>query len=256
MKKTHLFYLCIIFFYLYVPIVVLSINAFNVNRYGLRWDGFTFKWFVAMINNPALMDAAKNSLIVAISSATMATFIGALGAIVIYLYRFKGRIILNGSLLTMMMIPDIIYAIALLVLFMICGISLGFWSLLLAHTSFCLPFSVVTVLARLQGFDPFLLNAARDLGATEGQVLRRIVLPLLLPALIASWLLSFTLSLDDVIVSSFVTGPSFDVLPLKIFSMVKVGVKPEVNALATIMVLISIVLVVISQYLIKEKNND
>ena len=152
-----------------------------------------------------------------------------------------------------MMIPDIIFAIALLVLFLICGISLGFWSLLLAHTTFCLPFTVVTVLARLQGFDPYLLDAAKDLGASESQVLRRIILPLLLPALIASWLLCFTLSLDDVIVSSFVTGPSFDVLPLKIFSMVKVGVKPEVNALATIMVLISIVLVVISQYLIKER---
>src|SRR5210317_666057 len=252
MKKSHLFYLTIIFIYLYVPIAVLGINAFNLNRYGLRWDGFTFKWFVAMVENPGLMEAARNSFIVAISSASLATILGALGAIGIYLYRFKGRFILRGSLLTMMMIPDIIFAIALLVLFLICGISLGFWSLLLAHTTFCLPFTVVTVLARLHGFDPYLLDAAKDLGASESQVLRRIILPLLLPALIASWLLCFTLSLDDVIVSSFVTGPSFDVLPLKIFSMVKVGVKPEVNALETIMVVISIVFVVISQYLIKE----
>ena len=253
MKKSHLFYFSTVFFYLYLPIAVLVINAFNVNRYGLRWDGFTFKWFVAMFNNPGLMEAARNSLIVALCSASIATLLGAFGAIGIYLYRFRGRLILKGALLTMMMIPDIIFAIALLVLFMMCGVSLGFWSLLLAHTSFCLPFTVVTILARLQGFDPFLLDAAQDLGASESQVLRKILLPLLLPALIASWLLCFTLSLDDVIVSSFVTGPSFDVLPLKIFSMVKVGVKPEVNALAAIMVLIPIVLVVISQYLIKVK---
>ena len=170
-----------------------------------------------------------------------------------YLYRFKGRQVLQGTLLTMLMVPDIILAIAFLVLFILLGVSLGFWSLLLAHVTFCLPFSVITVLARLQGFDPFLLDAARDLGASEGQVLQRIVFPLLRPALLASWLLSFTLSLDDVIVSSFVTGPSFDVLPLKIFSMVKVGVKPEVNALATLMIGVSVVFVIISQLLLKEK---
>jgi spermidine/putrescine transport system permease protein len=158
--------------------------------------------------------------------------------------------------MTLMMAPDIILAIALLVLFVVIGIALGFWSLLIAHITFCLPFTMVTVAARLKDFDPFLLDAARDLGASENQLLRRIVFPLLRPALISSWLLNFTLSLDDVIVSSFVTGPSYDVLPLKIFSMVKVGVKPEVNALATIMVALSLVLVVISQLLVKEKNND
>jgi spermidine/putrescine transport system permease protein len=125
--------------------------------------------------------------------------------------------------------------------------------LILAHITFCLPFTVVTVHARLKGFDPYLLDAARDLGAPESQILKRIVFPLLKPALLSSWLLSFTLSLDDVIVSSFVTGPSYDVLPLKIFSMVKVGVKPEVNALATVMIVLSLIFVLISQLLMKEK---
>jgi spermidine/putrescine transport system permease protein len=154
------------------------------------------------------------------------------------------------------MLPDIILAIALLVLFIILGVSLGFWSLLLAHITFCLPFTFVTVFARMQGFDPYLIEAARDLGAAGGLVLRTIVLPLISPALIASWLLGFTLSLDDVIVSSFVAGPGFDVLPLRIFSMVKVGVKPEVNALASLMILISIILVTISYFLLKEKANE
>ncbi|MEE4313850.1 MAG: spermidine/putrescine ABC transporter permease PotC [Desulfofustis sp.] len=256
MNAVRLIYFTLIFGYLYLPIIVLIINSFNANRYGLSWDGFTLQWFPAMLANAGLMEAAKNSLAVAFSAATAATLLGALAAIGFRLYRFAGRRILQGTLMTLMMAPDIILAIALLVLFVVLGVSLGFWSLLLAHITFCLPFTTMTIVARLQGFNPFLLDAARDLGASESQVLGRIVLPLLSPALIASWLLAFTLSLDDVIVSSFVTGPSFDVLPLKIFSMVKVGVKPEVNALSTLMVALSLILVIISQLLLKEKEHD
>jgi len=256
MKLPRLLYYIIVFGYLYLPIAVLVVNGFNANRYGLQWDGFTLRWFSAMFDNAGLMEAAKHSLAVAFFSATTATALGALAAIGFRFYRFAGRRILQGTLMTLMMAPDIILAISLLVLFVLLGVALGFWSLLLAHVTFCLPFAMVTVSARLQGFDPYLLDAARDLGASESQVLSRIVLPLLSPALVASWLLSFTLSLDDVIVSSFVTGPSFDVLPLKIFSMVKVGVKPEVNALSTLMVALSLVLVVISQLLLKEKEHE
>ena len=253
MKGFRLFFFAGIFGYLYLPIVILIVNAFNSNRYGLKWDGFTLKWFSTMVHNAGLMEAAQHSLVIAVCAATTATLIGAFAAIAFNRYRFPGRRVLQGTLMTLMMAPDIILAISLLVLFVVIGISLGFWSLLFAHITFCLPFTMVTVSARIQGFDPFLLDAAKDLGASEGQLLRRVVLPILRPALFSSWLLSFTLSLDDVIVSSFVTGPAYDVLPLKIFSMVKVGVKPEVNALATIMVGLSLVLVLISQLLIKEK---
>lgn len=254
MRHFKIIYFAIIFCYLYIPLGVMVVNAFNLNKYGIKWGGFTLKWFSTMINNHSLMEATGNSLLVAISSATVATILGSLGAVCIYLYRFRGRKVMQTSLMIIMMIPDIILAISLLVLFLLLGVSLGFWSLLLAHVTFCLPFVVVTVLARMEGFDPFLLDAARDLGANENQMLRKVVLPLLKPALLAGWLLSFTLSLDDVIVSSFVTGPSFDVLPLKIFSMVKVGVKPEVNALATLMIGVSIVLILACQFLMKEKN--
>ncbi|THB79371.1 MAG: spermidine/putrescine ABC transporter permease PotC [Desulfobulbaceae bacterium] len=252
MKPFRIIYLAIVFLYLYIPLAVMVANSFNVNKYGMRWDGFTLQWFSAMLQNHSLMEATRNSLLVAISSATVATVLGGLGATCIYLYRFRGRKVMQVTLLTIMMIPDIILAIGLLVLFVITGVSLGFWSLLLAHVTFCLPFVTVTVLARLQGFDPNLIDAAKDLGASESQTTRHIVIPLLKPALLASWLLSFTLSLDDVIVSSFVTGPSFDVLPLKLFSMVKVGVKPEVNALSTLFVGISVVLILICHYLTKE----
>jgi len=253
MKKLRLWFFIIVFSYLYLPIVILIVNAFNSNRYGLQWDGFTGQWFAAMAGNSGLMEAAKHSLTIAFCAATLATLIGALAAIAFDRYRFPGRRILQGTLMTLMMAPDIILAISLLVLFVVMGISLGFWSLLFAHITFCLPFTMITVSARIQGFDPYLLDAARDLGATESQLLYRVVLPILRPALLSSWLLAFTLSLDDVIVSSFVTGPAYDVLPLKIFSMVKVGVKPEVNALATIMVGLSLVLVLLSQLLLKEK---
>ncbi|MEJ2137281.1 MAG: hypothetical protein P8X86_18795 [Desulfofustis sp.] len=194
MKHINLVFFGVVFACLYTPIAVLLINAFNTNRYGFKWEGFTLKWFHAMVDNHGLIEAARNTLLVALSSATAATAIGAVAAISLSLYRFRGSRTVLGTMMTLMMLPDIILAISLLVLFLILGITLGFWSLLL--------------------------------------------------------------SLDDVIVSSFVTGPGFNVLPIQIFSMVKVGVKPEVNALASLMVLIPIVCVTISYTLLKEKRNE
>lgn len=152
-----------------------------------------------------------------------------------------------------MMSPDIVMAVSMLVLFMILGIKLGFISLLIAHITFCLPYVVIAISSRLSDFDGKMLEAAKDLGASEVTILRKIILPLALPSIISGWLLSFTISLDDVIVSSFVTSPSYEVLPLKIFSLVKTGVTPEVNALATIMIIFSLTLVVLSQLVVKKK---
>ncbi|CSA98735.1 PotC [Vibrio cholerae] len=156
-------------------------------------------------------------------------------------------------LFVVMMSPDIVMAISLLALFLVMGAKLGFFTLLIAHITFCLPFVVVTVYTRLNGFDVKMLEAAKDLGAGEWVILKKIILPLAKPAVAAGWLLSFTLSLDDVIISSFVTGPTYEILPLKIYSMVKVGISPEVNALATVMLVVSLVLVVASQLLAREK---
>lgn len=253
MNILRLFYFAGIFFYLYLPIGVLVVNAFNLNKYGMKWGGFTFKWFTAMLGNHSLMEAARHSVVIAVCAATLATMIGALAAIGLNRYRFFGRKVIQGTSMTLMMAPDIILAIAFLVLFVTLGIGLGFWSLLFSHITFCLPFAIVTITGRLQDFDPNILDAARDLGASEKNILARVILPMMRPALISSWLLAFTLSLDDVIISSFVTGPSYDVLPLKIFSMVKVGVKPEVNALAALLVLLSLALVIVSQLMLKEK---
>lgn len=246
-------FMAAIYAWLYIPIVILIVNSFNASRFGISWQGFSTQWYQLLVNNDSLIQAAQHSLIMGILSASCATLIGALTAVALYRYRFRGKPFVSGMLFVVMMSPDIVMAISLLVLFMLLGVSLGFWSLLFSHITFCLPFVVITVYSRLKGFDVRMLEAAKDLGASETTILRKIILPLAMPAVAAGWLLSFTLSMDDVVVSSFVTGPTFEILPLKIYSMVKVGVSPEVNALATILLLLSLLLVGISQLLLRDR---
>ncbi|WON78485.1 spermidine/putrescine ABC transporter permease PotC [Serratia sp. UGAL515B_01] len=247
-------FMTLIYAYLYIPIVILIVNSFNTSRFGISWKGFTTNWYNTLINNDSLLQAAGHSLIMATLSASFATLIGSLTAVALYRYRFRGKPFVSGMLFVVMMSPDIVMAISLLVLFMVLGVSLGFWSLFFSHITFCLPFVVITVYSRLKGFDVRMLEAARDLGASEIVILRKIILPLAMPAIAAGWLLSFTLSMDDVVVSSFVTGPSYEILPLKIYSMVKVGVSPEVNALATILLLLSLILVFTSQIILRDRH--
>lgn len=245
-------YMALIYAFLYIPIIILIVNSFNQSRFGLTWTGFTTDWYRLLLNNDSLLQAAQHSLTIAIFSASAATIIGSLTAVALYRYPFRAKPFVGGMLFVVMMSPDIVMAISFLVLFMLMGVSLGFWSLLVSHITFCLPFVVITVYARLNGFDVRMLEAARDLGASEWIILKKIILPLALPAVSAGWLLSFTLSMDDVIVSSFVTGPDYEILPLKIYSMVKVGVSPEINALATILLLLSLLLVIASQLILRD----
>ncbi|MEL7291091.1 MAG: spermidine/putrescine ABC transporter permease PotC [Pseudomonadota bacterium] len=252
-RTVRFSFMALVYAFLYLPIIVLIVNSFNANKFGMKWGGFTTKWYETLVNNDSLMQAAWHSLNVAVFSATAATIIGSLTAVALFRYSFKGKSAVNGMLFVVMMSPDIVMAISLLALFLVLGAQLGFLTLLIAHITFCLPFVVVTVYSRLNGFDVKMLEAAKDLGAGEWVILKQIILPLAKPAVAAGWLLSFTLSLDDVIISSFVTGPTYEILPLKIYSMVKVGISPEVNALATVMLVVSLVLVIASQLLAKEK---
>ena len=247
-------FMFVVYAYLYIPIIILVTNSFNEDRYGLSWKGFSWNWYERLFNNDTLIQAAFHSVTIAFFAATLATVVGGLIAIALYRYRFRGKQAVNGMLFIVMMSPDIVMAVSLLALFMVVGISLGFWSLLLAHITFCLPYVTVTIFSRLNGFDARMLEAAKDLGASEVTILRKIILPLALPAVVSGWLLSFTISLDDVVVSSFVSGVSYEILPLRIFSLVKTGVTPEVNALATIMIVLSLGLVILSQ-LVTRKNN-
>ena len=246
-------FMSLVYLFLYLPILVLIANSFNTSRFGIRWDGFTTKWYGDLLHNDSLIQAAGHSITIAVISSTAATIIGSLTAVALFRYRFKGKGAVNGLLFIVMMSPDIVMAISLLALFLVVGFQLGLLTLLISHITFCLPFVVVTVYSRLKGFDVKMLEAAKDLGASEWIILKRILLPLAKPAVAAGWLLSFTLSLDDVIISSFVTGPSYEILPLKIYSMVKVGISPEVNALATVMLIVSLILVVCSQLIARDR---
>ncbi|QIM62709.1 spermidine/putrescine ABC transporter permease PotC [Pasteurellaceae bacterium Orientalotternb1] len=247
-------FMFLVYAYLYIPIIILVVNSFNADRYGLSWKGFSWNWYERLFNNDTLIQAALNSVSIAFFAATFSTIIGALTSIALYRYKFRGKQAVGGMLFVVMMSPDIVMAVSLLALFMLVGVSLGFWSLLFAHITFCLPYVVITVSSRLKDFDSKMLEAAKDLGASELTILRKILLPLLLPAIVSGWLLSFTISLDDVVVSSFVTSASYEVLPLKIFSLVKTGVTPEVNALATLMIIFSLTLVVLSQVVARKKD--
>lgn len=243
-------YLILVYLALYIPIAVLVVFSFNDGRTGYRWGGFTWRWYESLFNNDAMMKALWNSLWLAVSAATLSTLIGALTALALHRYRFRGKRALKGMLFVVMMSPEIVLAISLLSLFLLLGIQLGYFSLLLAHVTFCLPFVVITVMARLSGFDERLPEAARDLGASDFTMTRTVLLPVIMPALLAGWLLGFTLSLDDVVVSTFVSGPSYEILPLRIYSMVRVGLKPEVNALGSLLLVFSLLMLVLSQWIL------
>lgn len=247
-------YLILIYGFLYLPILVLIVYSFNDSKYSLEWQGMTWTWYQNLFDDPDLLQVALNSTLIATLSATVATGIGILAAVALYRYEFFGKPLLQSLIFVLMMTPDIVMGIALLILFVSLSLPLGFWTLLLAHITFNIPFVVVTVLSRISGFDRHLIEAAKDLGATEFQTVRRIVLPLLMPAVAAGWLLSFTLSMDDVMVSFFVTGPTFEILPLKIYSMVRLGVTPEINALCTIMLGVTLFLILIAQLLLRERS--
>ncbi|BBM84294.1 spermidine/putrescine ABC transporter permease PotC [Candidatus Uabimicrobium amorphum] len=254
MKKfSKYLYLFVVFVFLYIPIFTLILYSFNKSTYSVAWKGWTWSWYTKLLANDSLIETAIHSLILAATSSTLATIIGTLTAIAIFRYRFFGKKLLSGLIYIVMMSPDIVMAISLLVLFLLIKIELGFWTLLLSHITFCLPFVIITLQARLSQLNKHLIEAAEDLGANEYQTLRYVLVPVLFPAIAAGWLLSFTLSMDDVIISFFVTGPQFEILPLKIYSLVRLGVKPEVNALCTIMFIFTFFVVMVSQFLIKEK---
>lgn len=246
-------YLTSIYLLLYIPIAVLILYSFNSARFGAEWKGFSLAWYSSLLDNLTLRDAALNSVSVSLAAATLSTIVATITAVSLYRYQFRGKQALNALLFIVMMSPDIVMAISLLILFIVAGIELGFWSLLLSHITFCLPFGVITVFSRLSGFDRRIVEAAYDLGASEFVIFWKIILPMCAPAILSAWLLNFTLSLDDVTISFFMTGPSYDILPLRIYSMVRLGIKPEINALATIMFSVSLILILISQLLLKEK---
>ena len=246
-------YVVLIYAFFYLPLFLVFLYSFNSNKYTSSWTGFSTKWYTALFNNSAILDAALNSVMVAVTAATVATLLGSLAALSLKRYRFPGRQSLYIGILMLTVSPDIVMGISLLIMFIAFKINLGFFTLCVAHTALCAPFVAVTVLARLAEFDEQLIEAARDLGASEIKAFWHVLFPLTAPAVVAGWLLSFTLSMDDVLISTFVTGATFEVLPVRIYSMVKLGVKPDVNALSAIMFVATLVLVVAAQTVLQSR---
>ena len=236
-------FLLLVFSFLYLPIVVLITYSFNNARYSLQWHGVTLQWYQELLADAELWRAFLNSLFLGFLSALIATTMGLLCTIHLFLWRSNKKRNLYNMLFLMIIIPDIVLGVALLVFFNFTGIQLGFFSLLIAHITFCLPFVMLTVNARIHTLDPNLYFCALDLGASPAAAHRKILFPLLWPAILSAFLLCFTLSFDDVIISYFVSGPDYSILPLTIFALVRTGVTPELNALCSFTLLFSIALV-------------
>ncbi len=246
MKALSAAYLMFIFMCLYIPIMVLIAFSFNESKLNVVWTGFTLKWYVSLIQNQGILEALKNSFVIASLSTMLSVIIGTLAAIGMYRYKFRGKAVLDAVLYLPLVIPEIVMGISLLAFFSLVNIPLGRLSLIISHVTFSTAYVVAVVKTRLDGFDRRIEEAAMDLGATPLQTFFRVTLPIIMPGVIAGGLLAFTLSLDDVIISFFVAGPGSVTLPLKVFSMVKFGVTPEINALSTLLIIFTLVLITVA----------
>jgi spermidine/putrescine transport system permease protein len=240
-------YIFIIFLFLYFPIFVIIIYSFNLSKTNAAWTGFTFQWYEKLLQDDNVLIALKNSLTIAILSTVLSAIIGTLGSIGLYKYNFKGKSAINVLLYITIVIPEIIMGIALMSYFSILNIDFGIFTLVLSHTTFCIPFVLMVVKSRLAGFDHSIEDAASDLGANKFTVFRTITLPIILPGILSGAMLAFALSLDDVIINFFVSGPESTTLPIKIFSMLRFGLSPEINALCTLMLTVTFLALIISQ---------
>ena len=221
--------------FLYLPIAILVINSFNDSRLVTVWAGASLRWYRELLRDEAMLDAASVSLRVAFLSATAATVLGTLAAIALT-ERFRGKLFFSGMIYAPLVMPEVITGLSLLLLFVAVEIDRGFWTIVIAHTTLTLCFVAVVVQSRLITFDKSLQEAAMDLGCPPLRTFLTITLPLIWPAVASGWMLAFALSLDDLVIASFVTGPGATTLPLRIYSEVRLGVKPEINAICTIMI--------------------
>jgi spermidine/putrescine transport system permease protein len=227
--------------FLYIPLAVVVLFSFNDSQLNAQWVGFTTRWYVKLMSDDEMLRATANSVLIALLSSAIATTLGAMAGLAMHRYRFR---FLPLLVLTPVAMPEILLGVSLLLFFrQVLDLTLGFLSILVAHITFSVGFVAVIVRARLAGMDESIFEAARDLGATPWATFRRITLPLILPALVAGFLMSFTLSIDDFVITFFVAGVGVNTLPLQIYSMIKVAVTPEVNAVSTLLMALTLTLI-------------
>ncbi|MBN7755411.1 ABC transporter permease subunit [Nitratireductor aquimarinus] len=242
------------FAFLYLPIVLLVVYSFNESRLVTVWSGFSTKWYVELFSNRGLMDAAWVTARVAFLSATVATVLGTMGAIALTRYtRFRGRLLFSGMVFAPLVMPEVITGLSLLLLFVAINFDRGFFTVTIAHITFSMCFVAVVVQSRLMSFDQSLEEAALDLGATPLKAFFQVTLPVIMPAVVSGWMLAFTLSLDDLVIASFTSGPGATTLPMKIYSQVRLGVTPEINAVCTILIGIVATGVIIASVITKRQ---
>jgi spermidine/putrescine transport system permease protein len=234
------------FAYLYIPIVILVVLSFNANRSATIWTGFTLDWYPIVLGNADILRSARNSLIVAVTASLAATLLAIPAALAMQRGRFAGKAAATAVIALPLLVPEIVTAVATLLFFVAVGLRLGLLTVVIAHTVFCIPFAYLPIRARLEGMDPALAEAAADLYAGPWQAFRRVTLPLLWPGVLSGLMLAFIISLDDFVITSFVAGAGATTLPVYIYGMIRIGVTPEVNAISSFMLLISIAFVSLS----------
>lgn len=254
LKLLHWFlggWTALVFLFLYVPIGVLMVYSFNSSRLNIVWEQFTFAWYGKLWANGPLVLAAKNSLLIAGASTVLSVVLGTVGAWLLHRYRYRAARGIQTLVAIPMVMPEILMGISLLILFATAGLSLGFTTVIIGHVTFCFPFVLVAVQARLQGLDPALEEAALDLGATPLQAFWFVIVPCLRPAIIAGALMAFTLSMDELIVTFFIRSAASVTLPIQVYGLARVGLNPMLNALSAIFILATVSFVLFSDYLRK-----
>ena len=246
----------IVFAFIYLPIVVMIVFSFNDQKRNYYWKGFTFKWYEKLFTNSDLVQYLWISLAIAVLATIISVVIGTIGAFGLVRFEFKIKKLINGALYIPVVIPEVVLGIALLMLYETVNMPLGMAAIVMAHVTFCIPFVIIIMRGRLAGMDQSIEEASMDLGANRITTFIRVTLPMLVPGILSSCFMSFTLSIDDVIISNFVAGPKSTTLPVKILSLVKVGLSPEVNALATVMIavlILGLLLNSLTQALLKKR---
>lgn len=234
----------LVYTFLYIPLIIVVVYSFNDSKLNAEWVGFTLSWYKTLFNNEKMLIAARNSLIIAMSASFLATTLGTMAGLAIHRYKLKVLPILAFTPVAM---PEILLGVSLLLFFLqVLNLTLGMLSIIIAHTTFCIGFVAIIIRARLQGMDESIFEAARDLGATPWQTFRQITLPLIMPAVVAGALMSFTLSIDDFVITFFTKGVGEPILPIQIYTMIKVAVTPEVNAISTLLMLLTLVMIIIA----------
>ncbi|HJB17589.1 MAG TPA: ABC transporter permease [Candidatus Blautia excrementipullorum] len=238
-------YLILIFILMYLPVAVVIIFSFNESKLPVRFSGFSLQWYEELFRDNDMLEALRNSLVLGVSSCFLSAVIGTLGAVGLSRIRWKTKGILEYISILPLMIPEIILGMVLMAFFYLLNMPFGMLTLLLGHTVFCVPYILMEVKARLAGMDPSLEEAARDLGAASFRAFWDITLPLIMPAVMSGALLAFAMSMDDVVISIFVNSPRVSTLPVKVYTQLKTGVTPEINALCTLMLAVTVAVLLI-----------